>query len=350
MTGCINGFKEFHMIIINGIEYKNFEIKTYNGNYSIKKDGVERKGIAPTIRFICEDISIDIEMIYDILLIEKLGINETVDVTQYVSDIMYQDEEGWISLINGDFTCSLIKKEKSVIHLQFHYEGDYTIIIDEDVPIRRVISKKDFTIEYDDSNDYIIDVVQYLEENMKRLMDFFELDSLSSKKRIIIYNHLEDYQKHIDKFIKYQDYMRADTMDGNINLLSIEEAHKTKEHKDMTLEDLKSTILHEAVHICQQESQLEKNHKEIIWFWEALATNLGNPDKFRRIKIQATNEEIEHFETLSNSYPIAFTIGNYLFEHYSNKELLEYVKYPSKLLLDSDKILDSAREWSRIYE
>ena len=114
----------------------------------------------------------------------------------------------------------------------------------------------------------------------------------------------------------------------------------------MTVDELKSTILHEFVHICQQEAQKETIDNEIIWFWEALATNLGNPEKFSKILITATNDEINNFIFLPYNYPIAFTIGNYILENYTNEEILEYVKYPTKLLNDSELILNDARIWS----
>ena len=177
-------------------------------------------------------------------------------------------------------------------------------------------------------------------------MSFFELNSLNSKRKIVIYNDLRLYKRHIEQFYEYHDYMCADTNDGNINLLSLDEAHKTKEHKDMTLDELKSTILHEFVHICQQESELEHLDNDIVWFWEALATNLGNPEAFSKITIKANNDEIDDFNSLSLNYPIAFTIGNYMLENYDHDDILEYVKYPSKLLVNSEKILNAAREWS----
>lgn len=209
-----------------------------------------------------------------------------------------------------------------------------------------VIEKSNFIIYYDEELSYIPEVVEYLELRMDEIMSFFKLDSLSSKKKIIVYNDLELYKRHIEKFYQYQDYMRADTNDGNINLLSVEAAHNTKEHSQMTVDELKSTILHEFVHICQQEAQKETIDNEIIWFWEALATNLGNPEKFSKILITATNDEINNFIFLPYNYPIAFTIGNYILENYTNEEILEYVKYPTKLLNDSELILDDARRWS----
>jgi len=210
-----------------------------------------------------------------------------------------------------------------------------------------VIEKDNFIIDYDESLTYIPEIVDYLETRINGIMDFFELTNLSEKKKIIVYNDLEEYKKHIEQFYKYEDYMCADTNDGNINLLSVEEAHKTKEHANMRVDELKSTITHEFVHICQQESELESIGYDIAWFWEALATNMGNPDNFARVTINATNEEINDFNSLEHNYPIAFTIGNYIFEKYSHKEILNYVKYPSKLLRDSDKILNEARDWSK---
>ena len=209
-----------------------------------------------------------------------------------------------------------------------------------------VLEKQNFVIKYDDELSYINDAIDYLEMNMKNIMNFFEINSFSNKINIIVWNNLEAYKKHIEKFFEYHDYMRADTNDGNINLLSIEEAHKTHTHADMTIDELKSTILHEFVHICQQQVQLEKNNNDIVWFWEALATNLGNPEKFSKTRIKASNEEINNFNSLQNNYPIAFTIGNYMLENYAHEEILEYIKYPTKLLNDENKILNESREWS----
>ena len=209
-----------------------------------------------------------------------------------------------------------------------------------------VLEKQNFVIKYDDELSYINDSIDYLEMNMKDIMNFFEINSFQNKINIIVWNNLEAYKKHIEKFFEYHDYMRADTNDGNINLLSIEEAHKTHTHANMNIDELKSTILHEFVHICQQQVQLEKNNNDIVWFWEALATNLGNPEEFSKTRIKASNEEISNFNSLQNNYLIAFTIGNYMLENYAHEEILEYIKYPTKLLNDENKILNESREWS----
>ncbi len=211
-----------------------------------------------------------------------------------------------------------------------------------------VLEKNNFIVVYDDGISYIPEIVDYLESKIDEIMSFFGLEKLKDKRKIVIYDDLELYKKHIEEYYEYKDYMCADTNDGNINLLSLEEAHKTKEHADMTIEQLKRTILHEFVHICQQECEIEHMDHDIVWFWEALATNLGNPEIFTRLEIKSNNEEINDFISLNNNYSVAFTIGNYLIENYSREEIIEYVKYPSKLLRDSERLLNEAREWSKV--
>lgn len=211
-----------------------------------------------------------------------------------------------------------------------------------------VIERKKFFIECNKEFDYVYDIVSYFEEKLENIMSFFELKSLKNKTKIIIFDDLGLYKKHIEQFFEYQDYMRADTMDGNINILSLEETCKTAYYAGTNLDDFKSVLLHEFVHICQQEKEIEPIEEDIVWFWEGLATNLGNPEEYEIIPINATNEDINEFNCGEKNYPISFTIGNYMLEYYSHEEIIEYVRNPKKLLADSQKILDGAREWSKI--
>lgn len=210
-----------------------------------------------------------------------------------------------------------------------------------------VLEKNKFIIEYNENLKYIPEIVEYLENKMNEIMCFFELNSFNKKIKIIVYNRVELYKKHIEQFFEYHDYMCADTNDGNINILSLEAAHETKTHANMTLDEMKKVILHEFVHICQQEKEVEHILDDVIWFWEGLATNLGNPDKYEVVQFNnVTNYDINEFLCAANNYPISFTIVNYMLENYSHTEILEYVKFPSKLVNDSEQILNNARDWS----
>ena len=49
-----------------------------------------------------------------------------------------------------------------------------------------ILEKNNFIITYDENISYIPEVVDYLEFRIKAIMDFFELDSLNSKRKIIL--------------------------------------------------------------------------------------------------------------------------------------------------------------------
>ena len=61
-----------------------------------------------------------------------------------------------------------------------------------------ILEKNNFIISCDENNSYILEVVDYLESKTNDIMNFFELDSLNSKRKIIIYNNY-----FITTFIKY---------------------------------------------------------------------------------------------------------------------------------------------------
>lgn len=206
---------------------------------------------------------------------------------------------------------------------------------------------ENFIIEYEKQDEnYVDELVNYLENNTKRILDFFELKQLKTKKKIIIWDDIEKYKKHIEttSSIKYLDYMIADTNDGNINMLSIYECQKTNEHKNITLDRFQKNIVHEFVHACHNE--INPNDNGVIWFFEALATNLGNPYRYLH-EIDCTKEELmyEFNNGLKNAYPIAYTLGKYMLEHYPHEKILDYVKNPHKLIQDIDIIINETKAW-----
>lgn len=194
--------------------------------------------------------------------------------------------------------------------------------------------------------DYMPEVISFLSNSIKDIMSFFGITALSNKKRIIIWSNLEEYQKHTEVYRRYEDWMCADTYDQNINMLSIKECRKTEAHKDMTLDEFKGNILHEFVHICQQECELDYDHENNSWFYEALATNLGDPSNKQIVEVNVTKEELRHhIYERQDGYFIVFTIGKYMLENYSHETIIEYVKYPKTLDADIGKIIAETKEW-----
>ncbi len=128
------------MIIINGKKFNNPLKKVSFGEYNVTQDGKKRHGCAPSISFKFDNIILGLETIYDKKFLEKLEINDKKDISKYISDITYEDEKGWISLITGISKCFINKVEKNIFVLEFSCEAEecgeyYKILLSEEIEI-----------------------------------------------------------------------------------------------------------------------------------------------------------------------------------------------------------------------
>lgn len=97
------------MIIINNQSYKNNKGNITFGNYNVTRNRKTKKGVSPFISFKCKNTYIGIETTYDKEQLINMQINNKADITKYISDITYEDEKGWISLICNKYNCYLKK-------------------------------------------------------------------------------------------------------------------------------------------------------------------------------------------------------------------------------------------------
>lgn len=206
------------------------------------------------------------------------------------------------------------------------------------------IELDNFIIECDKEINYMSNIVSTLENNTVGILDFFELDKLSQKKRVVIFTDREKYKNHLLPYvIRFEEWMCADTYDGNINLLEISEARKSKEHENMDMDEFIKCILHEFVHSCQQE--WNSNSDGTAWYWEALATNLSDQD-YSLVSLEDCDfEELKrNFNGTKNGYSYSYTLGKYMLENYSKDKLLDYVKNPDILKQDADSIFETVKQ------
>lgn len=175
----------------------------------------------------------------------------------------------------------------------------------------------------------------------ERILQFFNLSKLRKSTQVIIYSDVAEYIAHLEQCGQvYQEWMIADTFDGRINLLSLEECCKTVSHKNMRIEDYSGLILHEFVHICQQE--VNPNAYGCIWFWEALATNLSG-QSMKEAEISCTPEELMfHYMELPDAYAISYRLGKYMLEHLSHEQIYAYIVNPDSLWRDTESIMEAA--------
>lgn len=105
------------MIKINGNEQNNKKSIITYGKYNVTQDGKRKEGISPFISFICDNIYVGIETVYDKSWLKEMSKNNLTDITKYISDIIYEDGKGWLSLISGNYIGTLEKIEDKIFNI-----------------------------------------------------------------------------------------------------------------------------------------------------------------------------------------------------------------------------------------
>ena len=206
------------------------------------------------------------------------------------------------------------------------------------------INTTNFTICYTNKTDEMVEeLLNTLIANMERILQFFKLEQLENKTDIIIYSSINDYIKHVNACNQtYYEWMVADTFDGKINILSIVVCRNTNEHRNINVEEYSKLIIHEFVHICQQE--VNPNSYGCEWFWEALATNLAEQKMDCPQEICTREELMFHYASIPNAYSISYYLGQYMLQNLSYEKIYEYVLNPEILWNDTETILNEVRK------
>lgn len=188
----------------------------------------------------------------------------------------------------------------------------------------------------ENDKNYIDELVYVLNNKVLEIMDFFRINAFDEKIVIKIYDDRDKYKNNlINAWRKnginrdFQDNFIANTEDGCINMLSFDLVRGIKDFEDYSIDEFCYNVRHEFVHICQQIVGSVNDG----WFWEVLATNLGNPECQREVKINCSLDDVKYRFDEIDGYGVVYTIGKYLFSNYSKDFILE-------LVLDNDKLLD----------
>ena len=199
-----------------------------------------------------------------------------------------------------------------------------------------------FSIEYDEcSTDFVDNVTSVLEENLQRIMNFFELKTISSEVTIRIYSDFDEWKSFYESASgqQYQDYIVGCAANNIISVLAFDQYKKSNVHKNDSLEDFEKIIVHEFVHICHNQLDI-KEYSFIIG--EGLATYLANQRYNENIKIDFPKEVIfnyEKFFSITNDpYSFAQKIVRQITQKVSQQKLLEYAVDSSKLYDDWEEL------------
>ena len=199
-----------------------------------------------------------------------------------------------------------------------------------------------FTIHYEDKDQLLVKEAEgALNENLRRLMAFFNLSALSGKITVDIYSTLEEWIAFFEsKGQTYQDFIVGLADNGVISVLSYDQYKKTQMHKDRPFEDFLQIIVHECVHICNYE-RIENPNNSVCFIMEGLATYLSNQAYNPNIKSDYNRETMCNYQTfyaLEDPYSVAQILVRKMLEKMTAEEVIQYSGNLEKLWNDWEKI------------
>ena len=199
-----------------------------------------------------------------------------------------------------------------------------------------------FTIHYEDKDQLLVKEAEgALNENLRRLMAFFNLSALSGKITVDIYSTLEEWIAFFEsKGQTYQDFIVGLADNGVISVLSYDQYKKTQMHKDRPFEDFLQIIVHECVHICNYE-RIENPNNSVCFIMEGLATYLSNQAYNPNIKSDYNRETMCNYQTfyaLEDPYSVAQILVRKMLEKMTAEEVIQYSGNLEKFWNDWEKV------------
>ena len=203
-----------------------------------------------------------------------------------------------------------------------------------------------FIIESDVKIDYFDEIVDYIKENEKRILGFFNLDKLPNKITILILSYEPFKTWVVSKYGEILDYVSGDSNSktNTIRLLTIEDQIKHTIHKDANADKIKKTALHEIVHQCH--GLFHNDYRQTIWFAEGLAQNLAyQTPKPISINECDFNELKKDFSHCKGNYSYAYIIVKYIMNNYPKEEIEKLYSNPDYLRDNADNLFEEAKEY-----
>lgn len=129
------------MIKYNNKVYNKVLYKVSFGEYLVHQNGKKRIGKSPYITFKFDDFKLSLELVYDKEWIKELKINDKKEISNYLTDIVYRDNTGWISLICGKYKCYLERINNDDYVLDFWCntvddEEEFHILLNEKIKFK----------------------------------------------------------------------------------------------------------------------------------------------------------------------------------------------------------------------
>lgn len=205
-----------------------------------------------------------------------------------------------------------------------------------------------FIIYYNETDKrYLSKLISIITLRMPTILNFFKID-FTGKIVIKLYDNIQEYITNLENSFKkeaeiknikpreYQEWMIANTEDGNINMQSLDLVKQIEGYETYTEEEFCYNACHEFTHLCQKQLPSESPD----WFWEVLATVLGNPECQHTTNEPFTLKDLnENFDKI-DGYGAAYKIGTYLFSNYDPSFILSLVHDNDKLYSIIEEVIN----------
>lgn len=124
------------MIIINNKEYNNYNIEVSWGKFSVSHNKKRRQGISPFITFnIDNDKFVGLEFTFSDEMFKQMKVNIKTNIKEYISDVLYEDDRGWTSIINSAYDCYITRIDDKNFEINFNIKAEENISIDSTITL-----------------------------------------------------------------------------------------------------------------------------------------------------------------------------------------------------------------------
>ena len=205
--------------------------------------------------------------------------------------------------------------------------------------INMVIRNGNIVVYYNSADvKYLDKLISILSLRIPKISEFFKID-FNDDIVVKLYSDLNAYRNNLVSSFeknaqresqevgykvsprKYEEWMIANTEDSNINMQSFDLVRSQEDFKDYTEEEFCYNACHEFVHLCQEMV----NSENPAWFWEVIATTIGNPECQHETTDNFTLKDMDNFDSI-DGYGACYTLGKYLFTNYDDDFILSMIK------------------------
>lgn len=125
------------MIKLNNKKYDNYKIEVLWDNFEVISNDKKIKGISPFISFnIDNNIIIEIETSISKETLENININEKININQYLTDIIFEEQNVSRSIIDWKYNFEMTKINSNFFKIEFDINNnDEKIKIDCNVEL-----------------------------------------------------------------------------------------------------------------------------------------------------------------------------------------------------------------------